>query len=360
MDRPMLQSGAGTDPLDPCSNTYTTAAAMCAYVTANPTSPLALADCDNGGISNIIECENGGDPLNPADDCAVAKTDTTDICAILTSNPSSPLATLDCDGDGQTNATECTNGTDPLDPCSNTYTTAATMCAYVLANQTSPLALADCDNGGISNIIECQNGGDPLNAGDDCPTGAGAGDTICARVALNPTGGLALADCDGDGQTNAMAECNAGTNPTDPCSNTYTSSPLCTYVIANPTSPLALADCDNGGISNIIECQNGGDPLNPSDDCNVINSGVVDICDTLAINPLSPLANVDCDGDGQTNATECANNTDPGDPCSNTYTTAATMCAYVTANPTSPLALADCDNGGISAISSNVRMEEIH
>ncbi|MBK7226320.1 MAG: hypothetical protein IPH96_13285 [Saprospiraceae bacterium] len=23
------------------------------------TSPLALADCDNGGISNIIECQNG-------------------------------------------------------------------------------------------------------------------------------------------------------------------------------------------------------------------------------------------------------------------------------------------------------------
>ncbi|MBK7468385.1 MAG: hypothetical protein IPJ43_17175 [Saprospiraceae bacterium] len=67
----------------------------------------------------------------------------------------------------------------------------------------------------------------------------------------------------------------------DPCSNTYTSSAqICTYVTANPTSPLALADCDNGGISNIIECQNGGDPLSPSDDCNVINSGVVDICDT--------------------------------------------------------------------------------
>ena len=113
-----------------------------------------MAECDNGGISNIIECQNGGDPLNPADDCAVAKTDTTDICAILALNPSSPLATLDCDGDGQTNATECTNGTDPLDPCSNTYTTAAAMCAYVTANPMSPIALADCDNGGISNIIE--------------------------------------------------------------------------------------------------------------------------------------------------------------------------------------------------------------
>ncbi|MBK7226319.1 MAG: hypothetical protein IPH96_13280 [Saprospiraceae bacterium] len=104
----------------------------------------------------------------------------------------------------------------------------------------------------------------------------------------------------------------------DPCSTTYTSAQICAYVTANPTSPLALADCDNGGISNIIECQNGGDPLNPSDDCNVINSGVVDICDTLAVNPTSPLANVDCDGDGQTNTVECTNNTDPGDPC--TYT----------------------------------------
>ncbi|MBK7468388.1 MAG: hypothetical protein IPJ43_17190 [Saprospiraceae bacterium] len=68
------------------------------------------------------------------------------------------------------------------------------------------MALADCDNGGISNIIECQTGGDPLNAGDDCPSGAGAADTICARIALNPTGGLAMSDCDGDGQTNAT-EC---------------------------------------------------------------------------------------------------------------------------------------------------------
>ncbi|MBK7226316.1 MAG: hypothetical protein IPH96_13265 [Saprospiraceae bacterium] len=39
----------------------------------------------------------------------------------------------------------------------------------------------------------------------------------------------------------------------------------------------------------------------------------------MAVNPTSPLANVDCDGDGQTNTVECTNNTDPGDPCSNTY-----------------------------------------
>ena len=45
---------------------------LCAYVTANPTSPLALADCDEGGVSNIEECENGGDPYDPEDDVVVA------------------------------------------------------------------------------------------------------------------------------------------------------------------------------------------------------------------------------------------------------------------------------------------------
>ncbi len=335
-----------TDPGDPCSNTYTSAQ-ICTYVTANPTSPLALADCDNGGISNIIECQNGGDPLSPSDDCNVINSGVVDICDTLAVNPTSPLANVDCDGDGQTNTVECTNNTDPGDPCSNTYTSAQ-ICTYVTANPTSPLALADCDNGGISNIIECQTGGDPLNAGDDCPTGAGAADTICARIALNPTGGLAMSDCDGDGQTNAT-ECTNNTDPTDACSNTYTSAQICTYVIANPLSPLALADCDNGGIINLIECQNGKDPLTPVDECDLINSGAVNVCVLLALNPSNPLANVDCDGDGQTNATECTNNTDPGDPCSNTYTSAQ-ICTYVIANPTSPLALADCDNGGISNI----------
>ncbi|MBK7468380.1 MAG: hypothetical protein IPJ43_17150 [Saprospiraceae bacterium] len=89
---------------------------------------------------------------------------------------------------------------------------------------------------------------------------SGAADSICARIALNPTGGLAKSDCDGDGQTNAT-ECTNNTDPTDACNKSYTSAQICTYVIANPLSPLALADCDNGGIINLIECQNGKDPL---------------------------------------------------------------------------------------------------
>ncbi|MBK7226329.1 MAG: hypothetical protein IPH96_13330 [Saprospiraceae bacterium] len=75
---------------------------------------------------------------------------------MLLANPNNPLANVDCDGDGQSNATECSNGTDPGDACSNNYTSAQ-LCAYVTGNPTSPLATADCDNGGISNLLECQN-----------------------------------------------------------------------------------------------------------------------------------------------------------------------------------------------------------
>ncbi|MBK7226315.1 MAG: hypothetical protein IPH96_13260 [Saprospiraceae bacterium] len=70
------------------------------------------------------------------------------------------------------------------------------------------------------------------------------------------------------------------------------------------------------------------------------------------------MANVDCDGDGQTNTVECTNNTDPGDPCSNTYTSAQ-ICTYVIANPRAHwhwrIAITV-----LSTISSNVKMEAIH
>ncbi|MBK7468378.1 MAG: hypothetical protein IPJ43_17140 [Saprospiraceae bacterium] len=86
--------------------------------------------------------------------------------------------------------------------------------------------------------------------------------------------------------------------------------------LANPTSPLALEDCDNGGIINLVECQNGNKPLDPSDECDLVNNGSVDVCALIAANSLNPLLNIDCDGDGLMNSTECLIGTDPGDPCS--------------------------------------------
>ncbi len=52
----------------------------------------------------LIETEN-------CDPCAL------DVCAVLSADPSNPLGTIDCDGDGVANANECTDGTDPKNEC---------------------------------------------------------------------------------------------------------------------------------------------------------------------------------------------------------------------------------------------------
>ena len=151
------------------------------------------------------------------------------------------------------------------------------------------------------NAVECANGDNPLNPTDDNP--------------------VDNTDSDGDGLTD-NAEAAAGTNPNDPCSNTYSAAELCAFIFNNPSSPLATADCDNGGMINAVECANGGNPLNPADD-------VED----------------DFDGDGISDNIEISLGTDPSDPCSNNYTPAE-LCAFIANNPNGPLANADCDNGG--------------
>ena len=264
------------DPTDDCGAAVAGGMDICAFVLANPTSPLATADCDGGGINNLIECQNGDDPFDPSDDCDVAMAAGVDICAIVLANPSSPLAQADCDGGGISNLIECQNGDDPFDPsddCSAAIASGMDICAFVLANPLSPLATADCDGGGISNLIECQNGDDPFDPSDDCSAAVASGIDICAFVLANPLSPLATADCDGGGISN-LVECQNGDNPFDPsddCSAAIASGmDICAFVLANPTSPLATADCDGGGISNLIECQNGDDPFDPSDDCSCL------------------------------------------------------------------------------------------
>jgi len=75
---------------------------------------------DNNGCEStggvIVEQLDCAPPCS-TNPCADAVYNNTDICALLTNDPGNPLAALDCDKDGVTNATECTDATDPLDPC---------------------------------------------------------------------------------------------------------------------------------------------------------------------------------------------------------------------------------------------------
>ena len=185
-------------PADPCSNSYTTGVEICDAIIAGVIG-LGLEDCDNGGVDNQTECDNGGDPSDPSDDCDFVMDGTIDICALLSADADNTLATEDCDGDGEDNATECDNGTDPTDPCSNSYVDGAAICAAIDAGATG-FADVDCDGGGVNDEQECTEGTDPMNPCDDAGV---TGATICAYITLEGENSIFFGiDCDGDGENN--------------------------------------------------------------------------------------------------------------------------------------------------------------
>ncbi len=112
---------------------------ICEILATDPMSPLGALDCDGGGIDNLTECFGPGgpiedpnnpglfipsdptytplDPADPADDsCENVIALGLDLCALLTSNPSSLIATEDCDNGGVDNFTECFGLEATIDP----------------------------------------------------------------------------------------------------------------------------------------------------------------------------------------------------------------------------------------------------
>lgn len=100
---------------------------LCDLITQNPTNPLATLDCDGGGVDNQTECENGLNPNSAADDCSYVESNgifnqsiktfgAPTICEILLADPSHSISSQDCDGGGKDNLTECQEGLDPNDP----------------------------------------------------------------------------------------------------------------------------------------------------------------------------------------------------------------------------------------------------
>ena len=353
------ECGTGDDPLDPsddCASAEAAGTDICALITVDPTNPMATLDCDGGGVDNATECASGDNPFDPSDDCQAAANNGVDICALIAADPSNGLATADCDGGGVDNATECGGGFDPFDEaddCDAGAAGAADICAIIAADPSSPIASLDCDGGGIDNATECANGQNPFDSGDDCDAAAASGFNLCAVLLTDPNHPLANLDCDGGGIINS-AECASGENPFDSSDDCKTATDLnvdvCALIGADPTHPMAAQDCDGGGVNNIIECFNGNNPLQAGDDCDSAVKEGIDICALIALNPTNGFASQDCDGGGVDNATECLNGADPNNPsddCDAAIDAGIDVCAMIAQNPNSPLATADCDGGGI-------------
>ncbi len=268
------------EPGEDCDQCYALAVNeidICAEINGDTNHPWAMLDCDNGGVDNVTECQNNGNPQEASDDCAVAMVSNTDICLLIDNDPDHPLANEDCDQGGIPNLLECQNSgnpSDPADECSVAIGGQLNICKFINYESNHPMTTTDCDAGGVENYIECIKGYSANDPGDDCAAAARGGLDVCAMINNDPN------------------------------------------------HPWASLDCDEGSVINIIECANGTNPSKPSDDivcmpnlCAEAVVGAIDICNELSTDPNHPIGVLDCDGDGVTNADECTDGTDPLDPC---------------------------------------------
>ena len=180
---------------------------------------ISTRDCDGGGFTNGLECQAMVDPNDPSDDmCVPWIVNNLDICAEILSGSTDgvTLSTMDCDGGGVDNGTECANGDDPADPNDD--------CPFIEglpdgACTSSAYASTDCDNGGIDAGVECFVGTDPEDPADDCQAAILGQVSICIEIGTQTSHPLASQDCDGGGYPNA-AECQAGLDPSDAANDT--------------------------------------------------------------------------------------------------------------------------------------------
>ena len=282
-----IDEGNGTDPFDPCDY-------VIADQTLPPTGAWNDADCDGDGVTNGDEVISGTDPANPCDYNPI----------LVTLPQSTGWLLADCDGDGTSNGQEEADGTDPLDPCDVLIQTIQTDPGLAIDDPVQIAyeiwAAADCDGDGETNEEEATNGTDPY---DPCDVTIPVAQTDPMMPGTSEQAAYdiwAAADCDGDGESNGTEVTN-GTDPFDPCS-------VSVATIPNPGDPnygvWAAADCDGDGETNGEEATNGTDPYDPCD----VRIATVPVNPNLPGDPLQTAYDIwaaaDCDGDGVTNGVE--------------------------------------------------------
>lgn len=207
--------------------------------TACATAPI---DTDMDGLPDYLDLDSDGDGCPDSVEAgtdALGTSDTAGYIAgivdefgLLTSgiSGSCPVPTTTAYIDSTVNAClTCTLLTD-----------ADNYCDIISNNPTSPLASEDCDNGGIDNQTECNNGGNPNDNCDDmapmlvCPSNQIISDKGCS---------ISLED-----YTNAISLMNACT---DLSIYTFTQSPLATSNLTNGIYPITITVTDvNNNMAN--------------------------------------------------------------------------------------------------------------
>ncbi|MEY3368515.1 MAG: hypothetical protein RI973_1670, partial [Bacteroidota bacterium] len=297
-----------TSPFDPCSPGVSTG-----FDTTNVI--WTQADCDGDGVDNGDEANMGSNPLAPCDPSQVPG-----YSSYVSSN--TIWAAADCDDDGVTNGTEDTNNSDPYladtdgDGVNDSLDTAPTdpclpaqQPLYAGYNNGNTVwGAGDCDGDGLTNGSEYTSGTDPYNDDTDgdgetddtdtapldpcTPYGGGSsttsmqkdpasfGSSVPLYDPANPI--WANADCDGDGVENGDEHDN-GNDPYDPCDPVQLSG-YTGYDVAN--TYWRAADCDMDSVSNYNEYLGGTQVYDADSDDDGFNDNPSN--DPKPLNPCIP------------------------------------------------------------------------
>jgi hypothetical protein len=267
----------GTDYTDPCDFD------LASFDVDATGSAWRTSDCDGDGISN-------------SDEMNVSSTDSLDLDGDGNGN----YMDVESDGDGVLDSIELLNGTNFLDSCDFQYLAADSSMQVDTSGGINSVSSSwrdyDCDGDGVSNIIELRQKTDPTLICEFDTTG----NAIEVLAAMEST------DCDGDGVPYGI-EVADGTDFFSNCDFDYWDEMEDTLKVDTLDLSIAawlLLDCDEDGVSNIQEMRDTTDPVNPCD---------YKIENQIEVNPSWAL--LDCDGDGVTNGQELIDGTGDLDTC---------------------------------------------
>jgi len=303
---------------------------ICAEITADRESPYATLDCDGGGVDNQTECNNGDDPLDPSDDCK------------LTINPIDDL-TLECDAENGTFDFSWIGGTSPY----NVSVTCNTQ-EFTTTENVDELNIewdsSDCDYGDFrEGDIITESFNLSVNTTNGVATVTNVSTNFPATNEVNQTGTNQTYTVTGPLASNFAGISTLANNGDVPGTVTinYIFNGFPQSVTVNITAQICAGG--NEVVSTLLNAIVGDCPPVLINDLEASTTGVKELkpcCYDIMVT----------DAIGCTALIEACivEPTDCPPTCEGGERELEAFCAYIIANPESEIALADCDRGGIN------------